>query len=328
MRETANSTYGSQRLLTVPVTFTPTTALRVQEAVLSFVLSPIALISLFLSAGSLTGWAAVGQPLSSPEAALGLTLSGLLLLRVGMSATRTTSGLLVTALWALVFTGLSEIMVAIFRPAWLQDPTLTGTPQMLGNMVELALTLAWSDLPTLVFTVCSAAFFTARIARKIRKKRLLVDGLANPTAGRIQARTLAIVDLLAVTFLWLSTVDLAPTNITAVAAYGPAALGVFGGNLAPVLLAAFGLIVLTLSAGWSALETAAISTLLLLLPSAVIVPVSSTLTGSVAAPGAAEATAVSLAGPLVQCLSVLLIALTFGLHWVQTVTAPELAVCD
>lgn len=335
MRTSATPPYGlagslapAERLLALPVTFTPTTAVRLREGGISFLLSPLALSALLLSANSLAGWAAVGQPLSSPEATLGIAISGFLFLRIGMSATRTTAGLLITSIWALVIAVLAQILFSTHGAQWIVDPgsaLVTPTGQ---SIVQLILPLSWSALPTLLFCVSFSAFFAARMARKFHRERMSQADGASAGPSRTVTRTLSIMDLLAAALVWLSLLEMAPRDVSLVAVYGPPALGLSGQNWAPILLAAVALTLLTLSAAWSLLETAGLSTLLLVAPAAVVLPLSASLTGTVATPGAPESTALSLAGPVAVSVGVLLVCLTWGLHWVQTATPQNVLVCD
>ncbi len=306
--------FPSDRLFDFPVSTAPSVKSSLREALVSFVLTPAALIALLISSNSLLAWAAFGQPLSSPEAAMGLAVAALLLARVGKSATQTMSGIFVAAMWSLVAVlpyslGLAQAYNQI-RSGGL------GSVAVRSSVAQLVLPSAWSGFPFLILAVTLGALAAAGIARHKR---------VHPSSARVrahQSRAAGILALLAIMVIWLTALELAPAEISEIAVYGVPALGLTEVSPLGILLLAIGLFALATSAGWGALTTAALTALLLAFPALLLFPVSSSLGGAVAAPGEPLATSLALAAPVVGSVAIVLISLVWALHWVQSPPTP------
>lgn len=302
--------FPSERLFELPVSVTQDTRLRFREGAVAFALTPVALLALVFSVHSFLSWAAVGQPLSSPEGAVAAGVGILLLLRVGVSATRTSSGMVVASAWACAFVVLYGISLgrsyALIRSEGVYA-LLSGSPAP-----QLVLPIAWSSFPFLVLAVFLGALAATRVARHQH---------VNPPTRRIrtyQNRAAAALTLVSGSLVWVAVLKLAPSEIADVAVYGPPALGLGSSDIPGVLLAAAALFVLTATAGWAAFTTAWFTALLIALPALLIFPVFSSLGGGVATPGAPTATSLSLATPVVGVLALIVVSVTWALHWVQS----------
>lgn len=315
------SVASSERLFTLSVDLKPSMKTHLRESLISFALAPMSLLVLLLSTTSILGWSAVGQPLSSPEAWIGLVLAAILLMRVGLSATRTSAGMIVMAAWsavivALYWVGLSKALAVISQQGL--DARVASS-----LLVQLTLPTAWAMVPVLLFATVLGALLATRVARR-RRQLLTKKGIAAFAADKHLSRAAFVASLLAIVIIWLAILELAPADVSQVAVFGSLALGLNGAAMGGVLLAAGGLFVLAASAGWAPFNTVSLTGLLLVLPAVLIFPVSSSLSGSVATPGSPVATAVALSSPVVGAVGILLMCLTWSLHWVQTSTEQEI----
>lgn len=324
-----------------PLLLEPNSAVRVRTALGAFFLAPLAILMLSTSLNSMLYWAAKGQPLSSTEGVVGVVFSSLLFLTIGITVTRTSVGIGVTAGWAAVLSVATGVL-----------NMFTGSPQPIGLVgeVELATYLfqltgpsSWSGLPLLIFVISSCATLATWMARAQRRLEIrpltssslymdpnLLHGdadwfaapgtLLSPARARVHLFVL-IADLALGVAVWVFTLALAPTDISAVAIYGSLALSFH--SVAPLpmigLLITFAL--LTLSAGWSTLGNLVTSLLLLVLPGLLLVPSITSLAGTVATPGDPLATSAALASPVIAACGLVSLSLTSGIHWVRT--APQ-----
>lgn len=320
----------------------PTGLTRFRVGAPAFVLAPIALVSIMASLGSILSWAARGQPLSSTEGVVGLTLGTLMLALIGASATRTSwglamvtawSALLLAALTGLHLLGLSVHSLAVLAPS---DSARILLLQLVGPAI-------WSGMPTLIFTISLCGTVAASLARAQRRLELHpewprppridpgflngdADWFAAPGAPMSRTRTRAHLMVLAVDLLlgvaaWFCLLSMAPTDVSGVAVYGPLALSFQTVRSLPMLGLVVIFALLTLSTAWSTLGNLCTSCLVMILPGLLLIPSLSSLAGTVAAPGAPLATAAALAAPVMACYGLVSLSLTVGIHWVRT--APQ-----
>ncbi|WP_350258321.1 hypothetical protein [Scrofimicrobium sp. R131] len=326
--EATRSGEPAERLLALPVTFNPSNQLRLREAALSFILTPIAFVIMLVAINSLLTWTAVGQPLSSPEGSMGLALAGMLLFRIGSSVTHTSAGIITSAVWTAVGLIVYEILasgVGLGLLFSLAEPVLPGR---VTGALALLTPLAWSEFPLLLVTIVAGAVLATRVARHQRRHLAELGTLDRPTASSRQGGGLLVLNLAAAAVVWMSLLELAPKDVSQVAVYGSQALGMVQPELGSVLAAMVGLAMLTVSSGWSLFSSSIVTVVTLIIPSMLIFPVTTSLTGAVATPGAPVATSLALAAPLVGALGIVIVCLTWALHWVQTCRTTEVTVSD
>lgn len=284
-----------------------------RSAVFAAFFAPIALSILGLSVTDLQATAAVGQPLSSSEGIVGIMVSTLLLVLVGLNSEDSPSGMVVTSAAAVVV-GLFQLVGVVPLPG----RTVSGV-----SGADLVAALSWGLYPLSVLSICLGATVAVFLGRRRpadpdpeEHDRALAHGRERTA---VASTSLALVGG-AVAALLLA----APRDTTEVAARGLP--GILVGH-APrplfALLAAVLLGLVALGSRWSVLGTQVPAWLLMILPGLFAVPVWSTLTGVVITPGASHVTAVGLTAPVVTALGSLLVATSLGVHWMRRALPPH-----
>lgn len=337
-RESTTPTSASTNSVILPLNLNPTLSERVHVGIEAFFVAPLAILILSVSLNSMLYWAAKGQPLSSTEGVLGLVISALLFFAIGLSAVRTSIGIAVTAGWAATFSIAAGAVAMIF------DSPVSLLSNLKTNFAVTALQLigpsAWSGLPSMIFAISASATLATWIARESRRQEIrpsggshlrLSPGLLNgdadwfaapgsplsPSRTRVHIGVL-IADLVFGVLAWVSIMFLAPTDISAVAVHGALALTFQQVSMLPLLGVIFAFTLLSLSTGWSTLGNLITSVFLFIMPGLLLIPVVTSLAGTVATPGDATSTSLALASPVMAACGLVSLALTSGIHWVRT----------
>lgn len=324
-----------------PTSLQPAGATRLKVALFSALVSPLALALVLYSASAVVDNAAVGLPLASSSVTATRLAGALLLTAIGFTATQSSIGLGVTAIWAAIFGVLTHLV-----------------PQTSDKGAAVATVLAsvsWCGFTILIFSICLSAFLAARVARRIRLQELYPDTAAprwldsfygegrllkvhslygdahwfkqpgstlTPERARYHLGVL-IADVFLTVALWSFVITISPKDTSKMAVYGPLALALEKPPLWGIVLIAGILFLVTATAGWSMLGPLVSTTLMMIFPGMILVPVWTTLTGNVAMPGNATTTSLALASPIVGTFGIVIIALTLGIHWVRVAPAEK-----
>lgn len=337
-----------------PTTLAPSRSTRFKVAVFSALVSPVALSMLLYSVSLVVDYSAVGQPLSSSVGVAAIIVGMFLLGAVGSTATQTSIGLGVTTIWAALFTTATLIAPQNSSEYAQVVNHLARFPNQRAAMTTILASVSWCGFSVLALAIAGSAFFAARCARRIRLQELDPNRSAprwmkslygenkplkahslygdaqwftNPGTSLSRERSrhhsaVLVIDIFLALSLWTFVIAIAPKDISRMAAYGPLALGLNDPHPLGILVIAGVLFLLTLTAGWSMLGPLISTTLVMIFPGTITIPVWATLTGNVAMPGNPATTSLALACPVVGTLGILILALTWGIHWIR-VAPPE-----
>ncbi|MGO3795850.1 MAG: hypothetical protein ACTJGR_01850 [Pauljensenia sp.] len=267
--------------------------------------APIALSVLGLAVTDLQATAAVGQPLSSSEGMVGILVSGLLLVLIGVNSEDSPAGMVVTTAAALVVGVLQMVGVTP-----LPGRALPGV-----SSADLVSALSWGVYPLSVLAICAGSSLAMLLDRRQARRRT-DSPRRRPLSHGGERTAVATTSMLLVAGAVTCLVLAAPNDTTEVAARGlPGILALHAPRILPALSAAALLGCVALGSRWSVMGTQVPAWLLMVLPGFFGVPVWMTLTGLVITPGPAAATAIGLAAPVVTALGLLLVTTSLGVHW-------------
>lgn len=275
----------------------------------ALVFAPVALILLGSSMADVQAKTAIGQPLASVEGLIGMGIAAVLLTLVSLNCEESPAGMFLTS-------GLSVIVGAGQFVGFLRIPMLQSS---FVDSLDMQAAVSWSLYPLGVTAITLGAALalmltfrraahpqrlgTSQGRRIFHHRHAWVAGFAIPSA--LGASILLIV--------------IAPSDTTEVAAHGLGALGPFTPGAAIIAFTAALLLgVVAFMACLSLTGPQLTAWLFMVLPSYMLWPLWTSITGSVVRPGASILTSLSMAAPVVATLGLVLGSSTIGIYWARS----------
>lgn len=303
----------------------PTRAQHLRSGVFALVFAPIALVVLGLSVTDTQAMAAVGQPLSSSVATVGVLISTVLLGLIAANSDESPVGMIVTTAWSFII-GALQLLGLSHVPSSLLSP-VSGP--------DTAAAMRWCLYPLAVFMICLMSTLAVVAVRRravlIRGEaqagspNLLADRLSELTdayaRGPVHHRERVVVLASSVVLTCAAVICLvwaAPSDTTAAAAAG--LHGMVQGldhRLLASAAAALCLGGVAWGSRWSVFGAQVCAVALMVVPFALVLPVWSSLSGNVATPGVSALTSVSMAAPVITALGLVVGAMSLGAHWTR-----------
>ncbi|MDY2669226.1 hypothetical protein [Schaalia hyovaginalis] len=278
---------------------------RAKSALFALVFAPAALALLGSSMADIQAQTAIGLPLSSVEGMISLGLAAILIALVSANCEESSAGMFVTAA-ASVFIGVAQYN------GHLRIPLLQATFIDAGDMRAA---IGWSLYPFAVTVITSCAAIALHRARHPRPRdpRKGAHALVHHRHawGAIACLPAALGAIILITAA-------APEDTSNVPAQGLSALSAsqpdafIMGAIAALLLGS-----VALMSPFSLTGPQAAAWFLMAMPSYMLWPLWTSITGAVVTPGPSALTSVSLAAPVVAALGLLLGASTLGVYWAR-----------
>lgn len=275
----------------------------VRSGVYALVFAPVALIFMGSSMADLQAQAAVGLPLASVEGLIGVALATIILALVSLNCEESPAGMYVTSALSIPI-GLSQ------AAGYLRVPLLQST---IFDLPDMRSSVLWSLYPLSVTLITGCAAVALTYARYPAVK---IDSLVPYPAITGHRHTwVASLSIPATLIASVLFVLAAPNDTSAVSANGLSALEPAAGTHAlETIIAAILLGLTALVARFSLTGPQAGAWLIMAIPTYMLVPLWSSITGSVVTPGPSVTTQLALASPVIASLGCLLGASTMGIY--------------
>ena len=276
---------------------------RLRSGLFAFVFAPVALVFLGSSMVDVQALASVGQPLASVEGLIGMALASMLLALIALNCEESSAGMVVTFVWSLVV-GATQFLGVARLPLLMKSSV--GASDMFAGVL-------WCMYPvclSLMLGACALTIKSVRV-RAGKDTRMPLARVHRHAFGT----TVALPASVAAGVLMVAAAASDSTNVAAMGLEGVPE----GHTLMPLLALGSGLsfAALVVSARWSITGTQIATWTILVLPSYVILPVWSSLTGNVIVPGPSIMTKFALASPPLAALGMATGCASMGVLWAR-----------
>ncbi|MDC4232316.1 hypothetical protein M3T53_01120 [Actinomyces sp. B33] len=277
----------------------------------AFVFTPIALVLMGTAMSDVQTLTALGMPLASVEGLVGMALAAILLGLVSVNCAQSPVGMYVAFGWSMIIGFLQLIGVV-------QVPILMAASI---NFDDMTATVLWNLYPVIVSAILlGTAVAFHRIGAPARRG----EGTRS-SALRAHRRTWAtVLVVLAILLADIILIEIAPADTTRIGAESMSGV-VAAHSLQP----AGGLLVALLLGAAASLSRRSLTGLqsvtwaVLILPSYLLLPLWTSLSGHVVTPGVSTMTRVSLAAPVATALGLTLVTATIGIYWARSLRSAD-----